>query len=196
MRRNLLATALIAATALVTPSAAFANHTEYGLTRTTPGCGALERTARFNYTSCRGSYAGNNQNQDLTAVLASFMSGTALPNNGSSDDDLTTFGPFTSNPGTGTGTLTFDGVVTGPFALVLKAGNQFSIYYFANVGAGVSSLDYSTVGTNVNNRGRPNALSHATVYGGNMNVVPEPSTYALMGTGLLGLGALARRRKA
>ena len=35
----------------------------------------------------------------------------------------------------------------------------------------------------------------ATSAGGDLSVVPEPSTYALMATGLIGLGAFSRRRK-
>lgn len=193
MSRILLVTALAVATALLSPTAAHADHTQYGLTKTLPACGALAKTAQFNYTACLGSYHGNDKNQDLSAALASFMSGTTLTAVGASDD-AGTFGPFTSSlPGIA-GTLTFDGVVTGPFALVLKAGEQFSIYYFRNDGSGISSLAYNTIGTNVNRKGKANALSHATLYGGRMNVVPEPSTFVLMATGLLGVGAVTRRR--
>ena len=198
MFRTLFSTALAASAVLLTPSSASASLAfPYGLTPTAPLCSAFAPVAAtFNYSSCLGSFDQNNLNQDLTNALASFGAGT-LAFRGSSNDPGT-FGPFTSNPTGVTGTLTFDASLSGPFVLILKAGNQFSMYYFANL-TSTSSLVYDTKGTNLNSSGGANGLSHASLYGGTFgsstNIVPEPSTYALMATGMIGLVGFARRRR-
>lgn len=169
------------------------------LTPDSPACTSGNSLATLGATSCRGSFVGNNKNQQagVLAELASFGGTWSLL--GSSDDANN--GPFTSNPSGATGTLTLDSRLTGPFALILKAANNFSIYYFANAGAGVTSISYTTAGTATNQQGIAQGLSHATIYtsvggGGGVSVVPEPSTYVLMASGLFGLALLRRRRNA
>lgn len=189
MRRRILSSTVLLTLALSAPSRSSAQ-----LVSTTPACTASGALATFGAQACSGAFVGNNKNQqaDVLAQLAAFGGTWSLL--GSSDD--ANFGPFTSNPGGTTGTLTFDNVITGPFALAIKAGNAFSLYYFLNGGAGVSSVNFTTAGVAVNAIDNPNGLSHATIYRGALNVVPEPSTYALLATGLFALGITARRRRA
>ena len=104
---------------------------------------------------------------------------------GKSDDGGN--GPFTSNPGGTTGTLTLDNKLSGPFVISLKGSNQFTLYYFADA-VDVECIDF----TMIDKAG----LSHASLFtaqGTPTTGVPSP-TAALAGLGLLGLIASRRRR--
>ena len=160
---------------------------------------ATMSVASVNATACGGSFAGNNTGVSQPNVLLYIANqgwGTATVLG--SSDNLPTFGPFTGNPTTAT-TLTFDALLSGPFVIALKAGNNFSLYYFLNTpGSAISGVNFTTAGVSVNGNGQSSDLSHATLYSlnrGSMNVVPEPSTYALMATGMIGLVGFARRRR-
>ncbi len=144
----------------------------------------------LDWISCRGSFNGNTNEIGIGAYLNAQFGGTFSALGSSSDGG---FGPFTNNPGGTDGTLGFDGALNGTFVLALKASNRMSFYQFA--GNGQTSVKYNTLGVSLNAQGSPNGLSHAALWGSTVNVVPEPSTYLLMASGLAALGFFSRRRR-
>jgi PEP-CTERM motif len=165
------------------------------------------------YTACTGSYSPYNiPDSGINAVnWDAFLSAASTvwyapgsPTGAASDKGTFTYagksdvfpGPFVSNATGSSGNLDFVGTVTGPFILGLKSGTSVSFYYFASGSYG--DIDFNTMGTAVNGNGVAQGLSHAGLYlgdGATITSVPEPTTYALMATGLLGIFGFARRRR-
>jgi PEP-CTERM motif len=153
---------------------------------------ATTMTSFASYVSCAGAFTGNlNGSAAELTQLTSLFSGT-WAYLGKSDD--ANFGPFAAGPSGTAGTLTFDASLTGQFIIGIKAGSTYSFYRY-NALTGILSMPFETIGTSTNQQGIPQNISHAALYRLTSNVVPEPSTYALFGTGLLSLGFFARRRR-
>lgn len=78
-------------------------------------------------------------------------------------------------------------LAAGSYALSLKAGTQYAVYLFANVGE-ITSFTF--------NANMSPGLSHASLYRVDPpGVVPEPASLAVFGLGaLLGVGGSLRRR--
>lgn len=152
-------------------------------------------TTNVTYTACSGPYEGNNEPVSYAVSLINSAFGLSwteadnyLGKNEADGGDQDVF----DDPGTwGTsGDLWFKDQVnpyTGSFVLALKGGPAFSLYYFQDVGS-VYGFRYDMTGV----AGKD--LSHASVYFEG-DVVPEPATIILLGTGLLGVGVVGYRRR-
>jgi len=150
--------------------------------------------------ACWGENPGNDVPQGLDAILGylnGYTGGSDWALAGKSDDSNA--GPFQSSiDNVSSGLLMLDSPLTGFVAISLKGGPGYALYLFNTAGA--------ADGFNFNTRALDSDLSHASLFtsgsftepfcqGPNCVDVPEPSSFAMMFAGLLGLGVAARRRR-
>ena len=141
------------------------------------------------FSACRGSFEGNNLgNGDPGATnTINFINSLWGPGFAEVGGDETGWE-------SSTGSISWGGSLT-EFVIALKAGPYFSLYYFDGSEGALSGLNYDTSGTGLNPQGKALGLSHYTLYAGDPVTVPEPGTMLLLGTGLLGMVAVRRRRE-
>ena len=100
----------------------------------------------------------------------------------SPDDGTATAGTWAFNPGS----------VSGDFLLVLKAASDpgYAVWLFEGADAASNAGNWIVAWTN--SKGKAHELSHASIYSSR---VPVPAAVWLFGSGLLGLVAIARRKR-
>ncbi len=177
------------------------------LTASLPACtnGSALTLMNPDAVACSGAWAGNNAGSGMQAAVlaqlqADFFSyvGAGLWSSLGTTDAGSSSGPFSIVPGSITGVLSFDSPMTGFFVIALKSSTHFSFYLFDGGTAGLSSVDFTTIGTSLNRKGIAQDLSHASLYdfAGPTTTTPEPGTLVLMITGFAVAGTFARRRQA
>jgi hypothetical protein len=210
LKKLLSATSVCIALSATLPSVAHA--TQPAL----PSCEFTGWKTTFNWglgitaIDCFGAISGNNQgaqagpNPGVTGTLALLESEFDL--NGPGNAASNGWAVLQSFPETATGSLTFSQFISGDFAVALKQSNRFSVYRL-RAASPINQISY--VSNGVQEKNTPNLeISHGDLYSvrggptpsciginGCTNVVPEPSTYALMTAGLLGIFGVARRRR-
>lgn len=177
-----------------------------------PNCNAAVALISPPFAQCYGAFSGNSNGPELDDVT-DFLNGIAYGGNTfawASGADVGESSGFLNLTGIGnnqtTGTINFNDPLGGTFVIALKASNQFSLYLF-DVLSPITSIQFSTLGTAVNNNGIPQGLSNVGIWtgtGGNdpfcigqqcVVQVPEPASAVLLLGGLVGLVAVARRRR-
>lgn len=150
-------------------------------------------------TGCYGVFAGNDPGPSGDGIdidgdtIADFD--FLAKYDGSVEGDI----PGLSFSGGTSGSWTFGDDVTfdSDWAVVLKAGSCWAAWTFGagTYSGGTYEVTYGTGGPTSCDTSGAAGLSHIGIYGSLGDVtVPEPTTLALLGLGLIGVG-LARRRK-
>ena len=159
--------------------------------------------------ACSGAFSGNDANQqsDVAAEIASAfasITGAGTWAFGEKVDAGASGALIQSVPGATSGTISFVNPVTDFFTLSLKAANQFSLYLFDGGAGGVSSVDFTTIGTSVNPKGKAQDLSHASLWTftsdksgetGDPEPIPLPAGILLLASAIAGVGLMNARRK-
>ena len=183
--------ALLLAVAIAVPASA-----DYPNLATVAATDSVATLANPGYLAAAGSFLGNINGSawELTALGEVFGAYSQEPwvYQGKSDD--LDFGPFTGNPETTQGILTFATPQTGLFVLGLKGGNSYSWYLFNGGADGIESLNFDTLGIQKGNRNPGPELSHANLYTAHI-AVPEPEQCAVIFGGLAAAGFILRRRR-
>lgn len=177
----------------------FANATliQTGNTSTSCGSSAITNVTNAQYLGCSGAFSGNDATSNISnsaSVALMDFSSTLLYSgtwgyDSANKSDTAGYGIFTSNPGTNNGSLSLDTSLEGLFAVSIKAGNYFSLFFFDGDTTGALSFDYTTHGVGIVGNGRAAALSHASYFSFTNNVqqvsigvfsVSTPATLLMM----------------
>jgi hypothetical protein len=201
MKTKTLSTALAASVGLAIAGVAISPAQAATLGGGTCSVSEVTITGYGSADNCAGFFSGNDKGGGTDPAISLLNDG--LFGDFGSWVRTGTDGDFTGTGSGQTGTWNFAQGFSGPAAVAVKAGNSYSLYFFADVAEAYSGT-FATGGVNtVGKKGNTPGLSHLSVFTAQRpstppptaQSVPEPaSILGLLAIGGLGIG-LKRQRQ-